>query len=1756
MAVEETYDQVETGGDPDPLGLRKQLKQKQSAPSGNNDPLGLRAKMTVSKIKQNQPANTPVFQPASDWLAIPQGYTPIDANNVVNEHTQKVAESNARVKGHLNDIDKSVHNLIYEHKKDLTGRIKSQQLGINPREAGPINPQAALIESQLREDVPVAPQEVEEFKAAMNENPVMLRQGLAQKAKDLTKTDKAAANQLKADIYRLDRQANPEKDAKVSKNIEKINEGEYDYDVVQGRLLKPEGFVGSLTTGLKEKNQAFKDYDVYKTGDEKQILDLINKRVNEDPDDATPVPKGEWVTKALNEGARMVGGQPLKPIIGGAVAGYLAGPEAGAVASAAISSPEMYKLTFGSLLPQNYAALKKDNPNLTDSEVLQKAIDLTNDQANVDAATGAAMGGLAMKFGFKPTGLNSGLLQKSLGKALQQVGEAGAKKTLEGLGVGSIGAAGQLVKNLMSQKAGIKMDESEGLAQQLVGGVGMTVGMTILAKSSQLLKPKTYNQLLQSFKGVPKETIEANLNQLQEIGEITPEQAQQTQKSIQDHAVIDNSIKASVPEADRLQVQELIKKRNDLEGSLEGTDKAYHGDIKEEIKSLNEKILAVSKGAERGELQKLVDQQNKAGNVDGFVTDVLVNASENDLKKYFKEIADQAHDPNSEATTVATFGEDIVNKAKELYPKPVVEKPQSKYKGYFDEPENDGSEQTGMVQDKRMREAATGFIGEVRREGSSSYNSAKEIGDKVGATIKWDKEGSGTLSSVSDKSNKILLARNYEYKGKPLSEEIKAEIKKAADNGAEFILGDMTDVDTQLINYLDEIGADFTIYKTKGNEPIKGFTDDESFRLSNEAPRKSVSVIQPGEINRPETVTIKPTDNLAVVSEGGEPPISTPVEGSGVYVERPETQLSFRGLQETANEFGFEDVKSRDPKTDLQTRTNAERTTNEWASKGEYQKKVDEMLAKIENKEMVPTDEQRLILEQYLANEKQKGREIPKSSPEYDKQLAKIKRIKDAGQIARSEAGAALRLPDGGSGPHPIVDETDAMVAKMEANAVDKLTDQQKAEVEAQVNKYKEASDVANARVAELEEQVAKLDAEKEFKKVKSTTKKVKKTAEERALFRKEQIEAAREALKKLRSGESGLSAVPLPGVRELIAIAPHVKNIMVDLVAQGVDNLQDVVKSIHADLKDVLDGLTEKNIHDIIAGEFNEKRGPLSELTRQVRDLQDEAKLINQLEALENGVEPKTEKAKRERNQKIKDLRDKIKSLKKEDGAEQLRAIKKRNEEQAKKIRDKIAKGDFENESKTSIFDREDVKKRHPDLRDEALDAIAKKEEAQHEFDLALYEDEMAKRSKLQKAGDFAAKLVHTSKALMAGIDDSATFVQNGLAMLANPKMGAKVWLEHWKDAFNDARFKRELAAIHSRPDWEVIQKSGLDVVEPHSAASKKVEEAFEQNLLAGKIKIGGKDYEPWKHTGGIFERAFTSMGNNMRLSLFEKQMNALKEAGKTFESHPEEYKAAARAINELTGRGKLPAPLAQASPYITPFIWAPRMLASTINTLGLSDLALFPWKKGYYQNLTPAQRKFALGQLGRGVAMGASVMAAAALGGAKVDYDPRSVTFGDVIAGNHHYNVFGRYVPVVKALVQFTKGERVKPGGVQDLDSGKRGAKTRMGVVGGFFRGKMTPFAGAMYDLSEGKNYFTNKPFGVKDLPAALLTPMSVKELNEGWKNDGTLTILNRFLPAFEGLKTSDERDFAKGATSTASSSSKKGKSKPKRANPHKKS
>jgi hypothetical protein len=112
----------------------------------------------------------------------------------------------------------------------------------------------------------------------------------------------------------------------------------------------------------------------------------------------------------------------------------------------------------------------------------------------------------------------------------------------------------------------------------------------------------------------------------------------------------------------------------------------------------------------------------------------------------------------------------------------------------------------GDGKDAAMRKVADSAIVELA---SDKPSSSKTTIDKLGAPTQTSKV--------------IMLARNGSLGGRPLKNSTKAEIKLSADSGAKFIVGDMLGADTEFIKYLDEIGADYTVYHSgdKPRIPIK-----------------------------------------------------------------------------------------------------------------------------------------------------------------------------------------------------------------------------------------------------------------------------------------------------------------------------------------------------------------------------------------------------------------------------------------------------------------------------------------------------------------------------------------------------------------------------------------------------------------------------------------------------------------------------------------------------------------------------------------------------------------------------------------------------------------------------------------------------------------------------------------------------------------------------------------------------------------------
>ena len=103
----------------------------------------------------------------------------------------------------------------------------------------------------------------------------------------------------------------------------------------------------------------------------------------------------------------------------------------------------------------------------------------------------------------------------------------------------------------------------------------------------------------------------------------------------------------------------------------------------------------------------------------------------------------------------------------------------------------------GDGKDKAMRQVASYFVGEIADETKASST----------------KTSYGTIKAKTDKSGDVvMLARNAEFNNRPLQDTTKSEILKHYKVGRKFVVGDMPGVDSAFVDYLNEIGADYTIY--------------------------------------------------------------------------------------------------------------------------------------------------------------------------------------------------------------------------------------------------------------------------------------------------------------------------------------------------------------------------------------------------------------------------------------------------------------------------------------------------------------------------------------------------------------------------------------------------------------------------------------------------------------------------------------------------------------------------------------------------------------------------------------------------------------------------------------------------------------------------------------------------------------------------------------------------------------------------------
>jgi len=783
---------------------------------------------------------------------------------------------------------------------------------------------------------------------------------------------------------------------------------------------------------------------------------------------------------------------------------------------------------------------------------------------------------------------------------------------------------------------------------------------------------------------------------------------------------------------------------------------------------------------------------------------------------------------------------------------------------------------------------------------------------------------------------------------------------------------------------------------------------------------------------------------------------------------------------EIANELGFPEYEAKPE------------TVAEWDAKADQMIKdgydIDKLLKSMDNGKMPDKIEQRIIAK-YVATLKAKI-----EATQSDEDIKEMKRVVDISNvIGGREVGKSLAAR---KGLYPVDDSLAGyFMREMEEVGVDTLTDEQKAKITKEYNEIKVAQDAYLKKIEELQEENARLKAHEvvsgEVKK-----KSGRKTNADFASERKAIIEDIREKLKKAR-GE--VNATPIPYAKELFAIAPDVAKLVKNLVEQGVVKAEDIISKIHEILSPDIPGITKKDVQDVIAGEYHKPKPTKNELAAKVRDLKDEIILLNKYQSLLDGEEPKTEKAKVERNQRIKELREKVKNH----DLTKLAKEKSRIKSEIEKTEEQLKKGDFTPNKPPPIkLDAEgkELKKKLINLKQQRETRILK----------AQYD----KRNKFQKGIDKVLEVFNIPRSVMASTDFSAPLNQAIVATTAYPKIAKAAAAQMFKSAFSQQEFDNWFYDLKDDPRYDLMKELKLGIADPHSPFLTAKEEAF-MSGYAERIPIAGRFIKG-------SERAYVQYLNKMRVDLFNRFIDRFEEQGKSYDKYKKLYQATAKYVNNITGRGDLGG-LEQYAPIFNTLLFSPRLMAARVNMLN-----------PYYFGRLPRELKIAyLKDMGTMLSLGSIILGTMALYGAtqddedknkiRVETDPRSSDFAKIRQGETRWNVWGGFQPYVRLMGQVTTGERKSSntGSIQELDGEGAFGTTRFDVMGSFLRGKLSPVPAMLIDFTSGRTA-TGEKVTLKDEALSHLIPLSIQGTVEAWKQYGPKALLNVGLPSIFGVGT----------------------------------
>ena len=756
---------------------------------------------------------------------------------------------------------------------------------------------------------------------------------------------------------------------------------------------------------------------------------------------------------------------------------------------------------------------------------------------------------------------------------------------------------------------------------------------------------------------------------------------------------------------------------------------------------------------------------------------------------------------------------------------------------------------------------------------------------------------------------------------------------------------------------------------------------------------------------------------------------------------------------------------------------------------------VEKLVEKLrESERTLPNDLEVVILNKYAAALNAEQTNNPSKET-----LKKYTEVMDAARKGLSLAGATLRQAKRNQ---LVEDNVSNFLVDKEVAQGAPLSEKQIIEETAKYKELKEAKDKLEAQLKIQREAYDKLAAEVGFNKARAMAKKAaKKSNTEYVAERKASVEAARAALKNLRTGQSGLNSISF-GVNELMAIAPHVKDFVKSLANQGVDKLDNVITQAHAEFKDVLEGLSPKDIRNIIAGKYDEVKETRNELAAKMRLLQREAKLLNELDAARKGEETaKTEKERVEKSRRIDELEKQIIQTR-EINNEDVEPIEKTNAERLatrqKQLLTKIdnlttdlKEGNFAPEKKELpplVLDRKTII---------MMDKVV---ELENKIRLERERDNYEKKAAWIKGYDKVMQTAGIKRIVQTAYDLSVSFRQG--ATLLSPRQ-IDTWGTSFKNQINSifspSNYNRLMYEIRHSKDYHDMVKDGIVFNDLQSVDPEQRNEDFQKSFVY-KMPI-------LKESLLASNRAADGFLNTARYELYMKFKRNLEREGITRQSDPEAYKQAAKWAMNMTGRGNLLSAFEhnKAQTVLGNTFYGARLMASRINML--NPVTYFRMRK---TRMGREAIKDITAWIGTIMAIGAALAAQ----GADVSLDPDDSDFLQVKYGDKRYDITGGMAGYARTSLRlfgmifyrFTESKK---------EADKYAKFAGMSTLQ-FFRNKLAPNTAYAADFAFGKG--GGEEFDPYD--ALKIYPMYVDDVVEAYKEDGVVSLATVLLPNLIGI------------------------------------